>query len=252
MEKTLLSCRHMMTVASVALVAICGIARASTIIDTFEGPTLSPAWSVVGNNGSFASNPGYYTVSTEYPSYAGISRTVGAGDSEVRIQYGRITGLAGANARLDINDGAGFFVIMVEAPRYGGWGPNIVADWNNGTGDNHRLMSVQIPNAPIDDLAFDIRWIESTHTFVAQYKLNGSAWSSEYSVVYGVPSSAGRTATPWILSWDAGSGTTTAEMDAYLQINSAVPEIDPVSAVSTLAFLAGSLELFGRRRLKVA
>ena len=235
-------------VSSVALTVICEIAGAGIIIDDFDGPSLDPGWTVVGQAGSFSTNPGSYTVTTEYPNYSGLSRTVGVGDFEVMIQYGRITGLAGANVRLDINDGTGFFVIMAEAPRYGGWGPNIVADWNNGTGGNQRLMSVQISNAPIDDLAFDILWSESTRTFVTKYKLNGAVWSSEYSAAYGVPSSPGRTATPWILAWDSGSGTTSAEMNGYMQINSvAVPEVDPDDAGSVLALVACALGLFERR-----
>ena len=237
--------------ALLGAMAVGRISLGDTIIDTFNGPSLDPAWSVIGNSGNFTSNPGFYTVSADYPQSAGLIRTLGVGDAEVMIRYGSVTGLAGANVRLDINDGPGWFVIMAEAPRNGSWGPNIVIDWNNGVGPNNRLLSQQFGGA-ISDLAFDIRWTESTQTFSAKYSLNGSGWSQDYSAFFGVASSPTRTVSPWIIAWDSGPGTTPAELNTYTQTTSSVPEIDPNSLGSILALVLGSLGLLERRRLKAA
>lgn len=225
-------------------IAFATAARASVIIDHFSGPTLDPAWSVVGNAGSFVSNTGHYTVSTVYGETAGLTRTLGAGDAEVTIQFGSITGLAGANARLDIWDSpTQGIVIMAEAPRNGGWGPNIVIDFNNGTGPNQRVLSVPI-SATINDLAFRMVWSESAQTFVVSYNLNSAGWSAGYTANYGIASSASRTVTPWILSWDAGAGTTTAEMNFYSQIVTA--SVPGGTGLAALAIAGASI--VGRRR----
>lgn len=229
-----------LAVIAIAVAASTPIARASVIIDHFNGPTLDPAWTVVGNAGSFATNPGSYTVSTVYGEGAGLTRTLGSGDSEVMIQYGSITGLAGGNARLDVSDGPGqLIVIMAEAPRNGGWGPNIVIDFNNGTGPNQRVMSVPI-SMTITDLAFRMVWSESAQTFVVSYNLNNAGWSIGYTANYGIASSATRTVTPWILSWDAGPGTTTAQMNLYSQIVTAAVPGSGVAALASIGLAAAA------------
>ena len=239
---------------ALALASSGAVLSAATFTDTFAGPTLDAGWTVLGNAGSFSTNPGYYTVGTEYPQSSGLTRTLGSGDSEVTITYGSVTGLAGANARLDILDGAGqFFIIMAEAPRNGGWGPNIVIDWNNGTGSNRRLLSVPLPSLTLTGLAFNIRWTESTQTFAARYRLNevnAGAWSAEYSAVYGVASSGSRTVSPYILSWDAGAGITTATLDSFVQTNGGAASIPEASRTLPLlgAILAGLAGL--ERRLR--
>jgi hypothetical protein len=237
---------------ALSLVGSAVLLPAATFTDTFSGPTLDAGWTVVGNAGNFSTNPGYYTVSTEYPQSSGLARTLGSGDSEVTIHYGSVTGLAGANARLDVTDGAGqFFIIMAEAPRNGGWGPNIVIDWNNGTGANRRLLSVPLPSLSITGLSFNVRWTESTQTFAARYKLNevsAGAWSAEYSAVYGVASSANRTVTPYILSWDAGAGITTATLDSFVQTNGGAASVpDAGHTPATLGVILAGLATLRRR-----
>ena len=130
-----------------------------------------------------------------------------------------------------------------------------VSGWLLGppSGANRRLLSVPLPSLSITGLSFNVRWTESTQTFAARYKLNevnAGAWSAEYSAVYGVASSANRTVTPYILSWDAGAGITTATLDSFVQTNgggASVPDAGHTPAVLGV-ILAGLATL--RRRLQ--
>jgi len=177
------------------------------MVDHFDGPTLDPAWTVLGTAGTFTS--GIYRISHTGSGQNGLSRTVGSGDITSVVELDNLSFSGTVDTTFRYIDESGYMLIVQVVD--GGLNCGV---WN---GSDYLPQVTDVPLAGVTDLNLRFTWTDEPGlggSWLIEYDANDAGYQSLVTIpasVYLSDASSGRTFELWM----EGAGTGMIDVDRF-------------------------------------